>query len=58
VPVTPAANAVQAANGKIPVRLTYSVTEQTVNNAAWQAASTAIGGDFLYTPVFWDTTQQ
>lgn len=50
----PAQNAVNAANGEIPVRLTFPINEQTVNNANWTAASSAIGGDFLYTPVFWD----
>jgi len=52
--LTPAANAVPAANGQIPVRLTYPINEQTVNNANWQAASSAIGGNTLNTKVFWD----
>jgi len=52
--LTPAANAVPAANGQIPVRLTYPINEQTVNNANWQAASSAIGGNTLNIKIFWD----
>lgn len=48
------ANAVAAADGQIPKRYTYPINEQTVNNANWVAASTAIGGDRLKTHVFWD----
>jgi hypothetical protein len=55
--LTPAQNAVPISNGLIPVRFTYPINEQTVNNANWTAASEAIGGDFLYTPVFWDVSQ-
>ncbi len=39
---------------EIPVRFTYPVNEQTLNNANWQAASTAIGGDATSTLLFWD----
>lgn len=52
--LTPAINAVAASEGKIPVRITYPINEQTVNNANWTAASEAIGGDKLTTRVFWD----
>jgi hypothetical protein len=48
------ANAVAAAEGEIPKRYTYPINEQTVNNANWAAASTAIGGNKLKVHVFWD----
>ncbi|MBN9285087.1 MULTISPECIES: SusD/RagB family nutrient-binding outer membrane lipoprotein [unclassified Flavobacterium] len=47
-------SAFPVAEGKIPVRLTYPVNEQTVNGNSYQAASAAIGGDKLTTKVFWD----
>lgn len=50
----PAANAVTASNNKVPVRLQYPVSEQTTNPTNYGAGSTAIGGDFLYTKLFWD----
>lgn len=52
--LTAPASAFPVAEGKIPVRLTYPVNEQTVNGASYQAASAAIGGDKLTTKVFWD----
>ena len=52
--LTPAVNAVPASEGQIPVRFTYPIDEQTVNNTNWTAASNAIGGDKLTTHVFWD----
>jgi hypothetical protein len=48
------ATASAAADGVVPKRLTYPINEQTVNNANWTAASTAIGGDKLANKVFWD----
>jgi len=48
------ASATADAQGKVPVRMTYPVAEQTINTASWQAASTAIGGDKLTTKIFWD----
>jgi hypothetical protein len=48
------ATASAAADGVVPRRLTYPINEQTVNNANWTAASTAIGGDKLANKVFWD----
>ena len=51
--VTPQ-RAVAAAEGEIPKRYTYPINEQTVNNANWISASTAIGGNKLKTHVFWD----
>ncbi|WP_299179533.1 SusD/RagB family nutrient-binding outer membrane lipoprotein [uncultured Chryseobacterium sp.] len=53
-PVLTAPNAIPAAEGKVPVRLTYPINEQTVNGANWAQASTAIGGDKLTTKIFWD----
>jgi hypothetical protein len=38
----------------IPVRFTFPVGEQTLNQANWSAASTAVGGDKLTTKLFWD----
>lgn len=38
----------------VPVRYTYPVREQTLNNTNYTAASTAIGGDQLDTKIFWD----
>lgn len=38
----------------IPTRFTYPINEQTLNAANYQAAATAIGGDKLTTPLFWD----
>lgn len=46
--------ATAAAGGKVPVRMTYPVREQSVNSANWTSASTAIGGDKLTTKLFWD----
>ena len=38
----------------IPVRFTYPVSEQSLNGANYAAASSAIGGDFVTTRLFWD----
>ncbi|WP_027381004.1 SusD/RagB family nutrient-binding outer membrane lipoprotein [Chryseobacterium daeguense] len=46
--------AVPEAGGKVPVRMTYPVREQSVNGTNWSAASAAIGGDKLTTKLFWD----
>jgi hypothetical protein len=53
-PVLTAPNAVTAAEGKVPVRVTYPVPEQTLNGANWTEAVAAIGGDKLSTKLFWD----
>ncbi len=53
-PVLTAPDAIPAAEGKVPTRLTYPINEQTVNGASWSAASSAIGGDKLTTKIFWD----
>ena len=50
----PATSAVPESNNKVPVRLLYPVTEQTTNPTNYAAGSAAIGGDFLYTKIFWD----
>jgi hypothetical protein len=47
---TPAATA----NGKIPVRMTYPIREQTLNPTNYNAAVQSNGGDKLETPLFWD----
>ena len=47
-------NAVAAAQGKMPNRLTYPSSEVTVNKANLDAAKAAIGGDKLQTKIFWD----
>jgi len=39
---------------KIPVRLTYPISEQNLNRANYDKASTDIGGDALTTKLFWD----
>jgi hypothetical protein len=39
---------------EIPVRFTYPVAEQTLNNASYTAAAAAIGGDLISTKIFWD----
>src|SRR5690606_38621438 len=46
-------NAVQS-ELPVPLRFTYPVDEATLNGANLSAAASAIGGDELATPVFWD----
>ncbi len=38
----------------VPLRYTYPINEQNLNNANYEAASSAIGGDSQQTPLFWD----
>jgi hypothetical protein len=38
----------------IPVRFTFPVNEQSLNEANYAAASEAIGGDDMLTKIFWD----
>jgi hypothetical protein len=38
----------------IPVRFTFPVNEQTLNDVNYKAAATALGGDLITTKVFWD----
>ena len=37
-----------------PRRITYPIAEQTLNSASYSEAASAIGGDKLSTPIFWD----
>jgi hypothetical protein len=39
---------------QIPKRYTYPINEQTLNNANYASASSAIGGDLQTTRIFWD----
>lgn len=48
--LTPPENAVSA----YPVRFTYPISEQNVNQVNYSAASAAIGGDAVTTQLFWD----
>ena len=38
----------------VPLRYTYPINEQNLNNVQYEAASSAIGGDDQQTPLFWD----
>lgn len=46
--------AINNAEGKVPVRLTYPSSEVTTNGTNYAAGSASIGGDKLTTKVFWD----
>ncbi|MFK7030625.1 SusD/RagB family nutrient-binding outer membrane lipoprotein [Flavobacterium oreochromis] len=46
--------AVTAADKKVPVRYTYPTSESTINGSNYTQAAEAIGGDKLYTKIFWD----
>lgn len=50
----PALNLPSDTGNPVPLRYTYPVNEQNLNQANYDAASTAIGGDDQQTPVFWD----
>ncbi|MBS1548588.1 MAG: SusD/RagB family nutrient-binding outer membrane lipoprotein [Bacteroidetes bacterium] len=52
--LAPAANAVAESNNLVPVRLQYPISEQSTNPTNYAAGSAAIGGDKLYTKLFWD----
>jgi len=39
----------------VPKRLTYPISEQTLNNANYTAAAARIGGDTMVNRLFWDT---
>ncbi|MVT10775.1 SusD/RagB family nutrient-binding outer membrane lipoprotein [Chitinophaga tropicalis] len=45
---------VDIAYSSIPVRLTYPVSEQNLNETKYEEAASAIGGDKLTTKLFWD----
>ncbi len=48
----------ESANGAVPRRHTYAIAEQTLNGDNYTTAASAIGGDELSTPLFWDTLGQ
>jgi len=50
----PALNLPEDSGNAVPLRYTYPVNEQNLNNAQYEAASSAIGGDKQATPLFWD----
>jgi hypothetical protein len=51
--ITPTNDEIQEVTD-IPVRFTFPVNEQSLNEANYAAASEAIGGDNLLTKIFWD----
>lgn len=51
---TPVLNKPVVSGNEVPVRFTYPIGEQTLNNANYTSAASAIGGDNLYTKLFWD----
>ncbi|WP_130734235.1 SusD/RagB family nutrient-binding outer membrane lipoprotein [Flavobacterium sp. J27] len=50
----PAMNVAADSGLDVPKRYTYPLREQTINITNYSAASAAIGGDELDTPIFWD----
>lgn len=38
----------------VPVRLTYPISEQTLNQANYESAASSVGGDLMTTKLFWD----
>ncbi len=50
----PQLEAPEGARSDIPVRFTYPVSEQNLNTSNYEAASSAIGGDEVTTPLFFD----
>ena len=50
----PVMNIPPNADTDLPVRMTYSNNEQTLNGANYTAAAAAIGGDLVSTKLFWD----
>ncbi len=38
----------------VPLRYPYPINEQNLNLTNYEAASAAIGGDDMQTPIFWD----
>jgi len=53
----PELNPVEDPIGPFPLRFTYPVSEQNLNTRSYEDASSAIGGDVVTTPLFWDVTQ-
>ena len=52
--LAPAVQASPDSNNMVPVRLQYPINEQTTNPTNYAAGSAAIGGDKLFTKIFWD----
>ncbi len=52
--MNPPPSPAESADGAVPRRHTYPISEQTLNAANYQQASQKIGGDRLSTPLFWD----
>lgn len=50
----PELNLPEDTGNPVPLRYTYPINEQNLNNANYDAASSAIGGDSQQTPIFWD----
>lgn len=50
----PTLNQAAGTDQGVPLRYTYPVNEQNLNFAQYEAAASAIGGDEMSTPVFWD----
>lgn len=50
----PSFNLPEDSGNDVPLRYTYPVNEQNLNEAEYTAASEAIGGDDQQTPIFWD----
>lgn len=50
----PELNLPEQSGNPVPLRYTYPVNEQNLNEANYEAASSAIGGDDQQTPLFWD----
>jgi hypothetical protein len=50
----PTFNTASVSGLPVPKRYTYPTNEQSLNEANWEAASTAIGGDEQQTKIFWD----
>ncbi|HEY9185431.1 MAG TPA: SusD/RagB family nutrient-binding outer membrane lipoprotein [Salegentibacter sp.] len=50
----PELNLPEESGNPVPLRYTYPVNEQNLNQDNYEAASSAIGGDSQQTPLFWD----
>lgn len=50
----PTLNTPASTGNPVPVRYTYPINEQNLNEANYNAASQAIGGDSQQTKIFWD----
>ena len=53
----PTLNLPEDTGSPVPLRYTYPVNEQNLNESNYNAASSAIGGDEQQTALFWDTMQ-